>query len=50
MIIEATGVVPEGRITPGCLGLWKDSQIAPLKHVAIFGTVLAHGSQLEGYC
>lgn len=23
-IIEATGVVPEGRITPACLGLWDD--------------------------
>lgn len=23
-IIEATGVLPEGRITPGCLGLWDD--------------------------
>ncbi|KAJ5353524.1 FMN-linked oxidoreductase [Penicillium brevicompactum] len=36
MIIEATGVLPEGRITPGCLGLWKDSQIAPLKEVVDF--------------
>lgn len=33
MIIEATGVIPEGRITPGCLGLWKDSQFGPLKVV-----------------
>jgi 2,4-dienoyl-CoA reductase-like NADH-dependent reductase (Old Yellow Enzyme family) len=24
MTIEATGVTPEGRITPGCLGLWDD--------------------------
>jgi 2,4-dienoyl-CoA reductase-like NADH-dependent reductase (Old Yellow Enzyme family) len=22
IITEATGVAPEGRITPGCLGLW----------------------------
>lgn len=36
IIIEATGVVPEGRITPACLGLWKDSQIAPLKQVVEF--------------
>ncbi|MBI5110120.1 MAG: NADH:flavin oxidoreductase/NADH oxidase [Rhodocyclales bacterium] len=25
LIIEATGVEPEGRITPGCLGLWNDA-------------------------
>jgi 2,4-dienoyl-CoA reductase-like NADH-dependent reductase (Old Yellow Enzyme family) len=36
MIIEATGVLPEGRITPGCLGLWKDSQVIPLKQVVDF--------------
>ncbi len=24
--VEATGVVPEGRITPGCTGLWNDEQ------------------------
>ncbi|KFX96388.1 hypothetical protein V495_00079 [Pseudogymnoascus sp. VKM F-4514 (FW-929)] len=29
-MIEATAVVPEGRITPQDSGLWKDSQIAPL--------------------
>lgn len=26
VIVEATGVSPEGRITPGCLGLWNDKQ------------------------
>lgn len=26
-IVEATGVTKEGRITPGCLGLWHDGQI-----------------------
>lgn len=26
LIIEATGVQPEGRITPWCLGLWNDQQ------------------------
>ncbi|GIJ86531.1 hypothetical protein Asppvi_005420 [Aspergillus pseudoviridinutans] len=36
IIIEATGIVPEGRITPVCSGLWKDSQIAPLKQVIEF--------------
>ncbi len=27
IIVEATGVSPEGRITPACLGLWRDEQI-----------------------
>ncbi|KAJ6089502.1 hypothetical protein N7467_004718 [Penicillium canescens] len=53
MIIEATGVVPEGRITPGCVGLWKDSQIAPLAQVVEFahsqgqkiGIQLAHAGR-----
>lgn len=26
VIVEATAVSPEGRITPGCLGLWNDDQ------------------------
>ncbi|KAJ5280183.1 NADPH dehydrogenase afvA [Penicillium angulare] len=36
MIIEATGVLPEGCITPGCLGLWKDSQVGPHKQIVDF--------------
>ncbi|KAJ5621494.1 hypothetical protein N7528_006277 [Penicillium herquei] len=36
IIIEATGVAPEGRITAGCVGLWKDSQIKGLKDVVEF--------------
>ncbi|KAJ6014748.1 hypothetical protein N7540_009339 [Penicillium herquei] len=36
IIIEATGVAPEGRITPACVGLWKDSQIKGLKDVVEF--------------
>ncbi|KAG9513887.1 NADH:flavin oxidoreductase/NADH oxidase, partial [Aureobasidium melanogenum] len=35
-IIEATAVTPEGRITPEDVGLWKDSQMAPLKEVVDF--------------
>jgi NADPH2 dehydrogenase len=31
--IEATAVEPEGRITPGCLGLWDDATEAALKPV-----------------
>jgi len=26
VIVEATAVAPEGRITPGCAGLWNDEQ------------------------
>jgi 2,4-dienoyl-CoA reductase-like NADH-dependent reductase (Old Yellow Enzyme family) len=35
LIVEATAVTPEGRITPGCLGLWSDA------HEAALGRVLA---------
>lgn len=53
VIIEATGVVPEGRITPGDLGLWSDAQIEPLARVARFiktqgaipGIQLAHAGR-----
>lgn len=33
-VIEATGVLPEGRITPDCLGLWSDDQIPGLARIA----------------
>ncbi|MDD5296779.1 MAG: NADH:flavin oxidoreductase/NADH oxidase [Rhodocyclaceae bacterium] len=36
MILEATAVVPEGRISPGDLGLWHDGQIEPLARIARF--------------
>jgi 2,4-dienoyl-CoA reductase-like NADH-dependent reductase (Old Yellow Enzyme family) len=36
VILEATGVTPEGRISYGDLGLWNDEQIAPLAHIAKF--------------
>lgn len=32
--VEATGVSPEGRITPGCLGLWDDAQTECLAGIA----------------
>ncbi|KAF9581272.1 hypothetical protein BGW38_001764, partial [Lunasporangiospora selenospora] len=31
--IEATGIMPNGRITPGCIGLWSDEHIHKLKEV-----------------
>lgn len=36
VIVEATAVNREGRISPGCSGLWDDTQIAPLKRIADF--------------
>lgn len=33
IIIEACGVVPEGRITPQCVGIWSDKHIDGLKCV-----------------
>ena len=34
ILVEATAVVPEGRISPGDLGLWDDRQIEPLARIA----------------
>jgi 2,4-dienoyl-CoA reductase-like NADH-dependent reductase (Old Yellow Enzyme family) len=36
MILEATAVTPEGRISLGDLGIWDDKQIEPLSHIAHF--------------
>ncbi|KAK6507749.1 hypothetical protein TWF481_006171 [Arthrobotrys musiformis] len=52
-VIEATAVVPEGRISPHDSGLWQDSQIEPLKKVVDFahsqnqkiGIQLAHAGR-----
>ncbi|PSN75603.1 FMN-linked oxidoreductase [Corynespora cassiicola Philippines] len=51
--VEATAVVPEGRITPEDSGLWKDSQIEPLRKTVEFahsqgqkiGIQLAHAGR-----
>lgn len=34
VIVEATAVAPEGRITPHCLGLWNDGQAEQLREIA----------------
>ncbi len=34
VIVEATAVSPEGRITPHCLGLWSDEQAAGIAKIA----------------
>jgi 2,4-dienoyl-CoA reductase-like NADH-dependent reductase (Old Yellow Enzyme family) len=52
-IVEATSVLPNGRITPQDSGMWKDSQIAPLKRIVDFahsqgqkvGIQLAHAGR-----
>jgi len=36
MIIEATAVAPQGRISPGDLGIWDDKHIEPLSRIARF--------------
>ena len=48
VIAEATGVNPEGRISPWCPGLWSDDQIEPWKRVTDFiaGTGAKSGIQL----
>jgi 2,4-dienoyl-CoA reductase-like NADH-dependent reductase (Old Yellow Enzyme family) len=53
VIVEATGVEARGRISYGCLGLWSDAQIAPLKRIVDFvhaqggaiGIQLAHAGR-----
>lgn len=53
IIMEATAVVPEGRITPFDLGLWKDEQITALSRITTFiktqgsvpGIQLAHAGR-----
>ncbi|MCB1380831.1 MAG: NADH:flavin oxidoreductase/NADH oxidase, partial [Alphaproteobacteria bacterium] len=53
VIVEATGVTPEGRISYGDVGLWDDRQIEPLKRIAAFlkangaaaGIQLAHAGR-----
>jgi 2,4-dienoyl-CoA reductase-like NADH-dependent reductase (Old Yellow Enzyme family) len=42
VFVEATGVSPEGRISPGDMGLWSEEHVAPLKRIADF--IHAHGS------
>lgn len=38
VMAEATAVSPEGRITPGCLGLWNNAHAEPLARIAHFIT------------
>lgn len=42
IIVEATGVLPEGRISDACLGLWKDEQIPGM--MQLVGAIHQNGS------
>ena len=52
-LMEATAVLPEGRITPECAGLWSDDHIKPFADVVTFahsqgqkiGIQLAHAGR-----
>jgi len=43
-MLEATAVMRDGRISPGCLGIWNDEQIAGLRRLA--GLYHEHGVPL----
>lgn len=53
IVMEATGVVPEGRISIACPGLWNEAQVAALKPIVAFaqsqgvkmGIQLAHAGR-----
>lgn len=53
VIVEATAVTPEGRITPGDLGIWGEQHVEPLARIARFvhgqgaiaGIQLAHAGR-----
>src|SRR3954454_10949350 len=42
VMVEATGVTAEGRISPGDVGLWNDAQVPGLARIAAF--LREHGS------
>ncbi|KAJ2558244.1 hypothetical protein EV175_000880 [Coemansia sp. RSA 1933] len=54
VMLEATAVLPEARITPGCLGIWSDEHIGELKRLAtamkrcgtVAGIQLGHSGRL----
>lgn len=53
IMVEATAVVPEGRISPQDMGIWSDEQIEPLKRIVDYvhavrgkiGVQLAHAGR-----
>ncbi|EGF84135.1 hypothetical protein BATDEDRAFT_29250 [Batrachochytrium dendrobatidis JAM81] len=57
IIIEATSITPNGRISTGCSGIWSDEQAVSLKQLADFchtqgaklGIQLIHAGRKAGY-
>jgi len=53
VVVEATAVSPEGRITPGCMGLWSEAHAAALRPIvegiksggAVAGIQIAHAGR-----
>lgn len=53
IVMEATAVAPEGRITPACLGIWDDAHVEKLSQITAFakqqgsviGIQLAHAGR-----
>jgi len=53
VIVEATAVAPEGRITPGCAGIWAEKHVEPLARInrfmkqqgAVPGIQIAHAGR-----
>ena len=53
IVAEASAITPEGRITPGCAGIWNDQQVEALipttqfmqKHGAVPGIQIAHAGR-----
>ena len=58
IMVEATGVVPEGRISVGCTGIWSDEQAKAFKPIINFahsqnvkiGIQLAHAGRKLQRC
>jgi len=58
VFVEATGVQPNGRISPNCPGIWSDAQIPALRRVSDFiksqgalsGIQLAHAGRKSSTC
>ncbi|KNE68897.1 NADPH dehydrogenase [Allomyces macrogynus ATCC 38327] len=44
VMVEEAAAAPEGRVSPGCLGLWKGEQFAPLRRIADF----THARRVQG--
>ena len=46
VFVEMTSPSPEGRITPGCTGLWNDVQMAALKRIVDFAHASGSGAKI----